>query len=93
MYGLFVWLLVHTQLTEFRSVSSSQLYARVQLYVAVTQSLICVQSSAAEMALGGCYTCLKYLMFVFNLIFWVRDVLEHCSMGMEEVVICTFVKC
>lgn len=22
------------------------------------------------MALGGCYTCLKYLMFVFNFIFW-----------------------
>jgi len=25
-----------------------------------------------KMALGGCYTCLKYLMFVFNFIFWVR---------------------
>jgi len=32
------------------------------------------------MALGGCYTCLKYLMFVFNLIFWVSVVLHvYCA--------------
>jgi len=28
------------------------------------------------MALGGCYTCLKYLMFVFNFIFWVSAALS-----------------
>ena len=33
-----------------------------------------------KMALAGCYACLKYLMFVFNFIFWVNVACLFCGM-------------
>lgn len=29
--------------------------------------------------LGGCYACIKYLMFAFNFIFWVSSAKNKCT--------------
>ena len=31
------------------------------------------------MALEGCYTCIKYLMFAFNFLFWVSQLCYVCQ--------------
>jgi len=56
--------------TEF----AAQFHGEGVTRVSVLLSLIFIEKFY-KMALGGCYQCLKYLMFVFNFIFWVTDVI------------------
>lgn len=40
------------------------------------------------MALGSCHTCIKYLMFAFNFLFWVSGLLSICSFATPTLTRC-----
>lgn len=63
---------IHTELGEsFRRATVRW------FHVWVTQLTFDLRREFYKMALGSCYTCLKYLMFVFNFVFWV-SIVSRC---------------
>lgn len=41
-----------------------------------------------KMALGSCHTCIKYLMFAFNFLFWVSGLKSFCSFATPTLTRC-----